>query len=65
MKTSFVIVGTVCAAVLATLQLIPINSGTELFSVGSDIEVEKAFINYIATYGRSYASKSEIPLRFE
>ena len=65
MKTSFVVVGTVCAAVLATLHMIPLNSGTQLFSIGSDIEVEKAFINYIATYGKSYASKSEIPVRFE
>jgi hypothetical protein len=65
MKTSFVVVGTVCAAVLATLQMIPMNSGTELFSMGSNIEVERAFINFIATYGRSYASKSEIPVRFE
>jgi hypothetical protein len=65
MKTSFVVVGTVCAAVLATLQMIPMNSGTKLFSAGSDVEVEKAFINYIATYGRSYSSKSEIPVRFE
>jgi hypothetical protein len=65
MKTSFVVVGTVCAAVLATLQMIPMNSGTELFSAGSDVEVEKAFINYIATYGRSYSSKTEVPVRFE
>lgn len=65
MKTSFVVVGTVCAAVLATLQMIPMNSGTELFSTGSDVEVEKAFINYIATYGRSYSSKTEVPVRFK
>ena len=65
MKTSFVVVGTVCAAILATLNMIPMNSGTQLFSINSDIEVEKAFINYIATYGKSYASKSEIPVRFE
>ncbi len=64
MKTSFVVVGTVCAAVLATLYSTPINRGTELFAGDSDIEVEKAFINYIATFGRSYASKSEIPARF-
>ncbi len=65
MKFSLVIVSTVCAAVLVTLFSNPNNGATELFSGNTDLEIEKAFINHIAKYGRTYSSKNEISARFE
>jgi hypothetical protein len=68
-KSSFknlIIVGTV-AAVCAVATLFggspaPIGSAINL---SANIEIEQAFIQYIAKYGKSYSSKDEIPKRFE
>jgi C1A family cysteine protease len=63
-----VVVGTV-AAVCAFAGLF--NNGHQSSSAGmslfsnSNIEIEQAFIQYIAKYGKSYASKDEIPERFQ
>lgn len=62
-----VIVGTVATACLvasAFFSTSSVSSGTSLFT-GKDSEVEQAFVQFIAKYGRSYASKSEIPKRFK
>ncbi len=55
------IVGYLC------LSSVPQPSDINLFATNnSEIqsEIEQAFISYIAKYGRSYASKAEIPARF-
>ena len=39
-------------------------SNTSLLQ-GDHTEIESAFIQFIAKYGKSYASKSEVPSRFE
>ncbi len=54
------------ASALAAFLLIstPTKQGTQLFT-GGEQEIEKAFIQFIAKYGRSYASKAEVPQRYE
>jgi hypothetical protein len=64
------VVGTVCAAVLLVSQQ-PYGNDMSLFSQVSSRdpviqrELEAEFVKYIATFGKSYASKSEVPRRFE
>ena len=67
LRSSFrklVIVGTVAAVcfIAALYGTAPSNTALNL---ASDVEIEQAFIQYIAKYGKSYSSKDEIPLRFE
>ena len=62
------VVGTVCAAVL--MLTVPSQHPMNLFtSTGRDPalqkELEHEFVKFLATHGKSYASKSEIPTRFE
>ena len=62
------VVGTVCAAVLFVTTNTPYSQS--LFSRSSrdpalQRELESEFVRFIATYGKSYASKTEVPTRFE
>lgn len=64
------VVGTVCAAALLLGTTTNIYSPQNLFSVSPrdpalQKEIEREFVNFIAKYGKSYASKSEVPQRFE
>ena len=51
------------AALLATTT--PVRNSSISFLSNSPTEVEQAFIKFIAKYGRAYASKEELPKRFE
>jgi Cathepsin propeptide inhibitor domain (I29)/Papain family cysteine protease len=64
-----VIVGTVAAAcVVSTLYMTAtptiLGGGVSFLSQPAG-EVEQAFIHFIAKYGKTYASKTELPRRFE
>lgn len=61
-----IIVGTV-AAVCAVATLFSANSAPigNSINLSANIEIEQAFIQYIAKYGKSYSSKDEVPMRFE
>lgn len=63
---TLVIVGTVAVSVaaLAFFSHTPIAPASN-FLQGASSEVEEAFIQYLAEYGKSYASKDAIPRRFE
>ncbi len=43
----------------------PIHNSSISFLSNAPTEVEQAFIQFIARYGRAYASKEELPKRFE
>jgi len=64
------VVGTVCAAGVLLTTTSTNYSGQTLFGVTQrdpalQKELEAEFVNFIAKYGKSYASKTEIPTRFE
>lgn len=66
-SSKLVIVGTVaavCAIGAFLANPMPSASGMNFLSVEGS-EVEQAFIQHIALYGKSYTSKSEYPFRFE
>lgn len=69
MKKALSLLALSATALVAVLYLTtPLKAPSiSLFSTVSheDIELEQAFIHYIAKFGRSYASKSEVPQRFE
>ena len=60
-------VGTVSLAcfIFAIAATTPYSThGSNLLN-SSNPEIEQAFIQFIAKYGKSYASKDELPLRYE
>jgi hypothetical protein len=59
-----VMVGTV-AAVCAIAALYGSTSNYAGLNLSSNVEIEQAFVQYIAKYGKSYSSKDELPKRFE
>lgn len=63
-KWTLVTVGTVAVACLIA-SLMPAQYPGVSFLSAQQSDVEKAFIQYIAQHGRSYASKEEYPQRFE
>ena len=54
----------VVAATVAYLYM-PNQQSVSLFQNVNESDIEKAFIDFIAKYGRSYASKTELPARYE
>ena len=63
-----IIVGTVAALCIFGSLYTPsrMSAGTNFLSLSADdSEIEVAFINHIAKYQRSYASKAELPRRFQ
>ena len=61
---NIIVVGTV-AAVCAIASLYSTSSSNAGLNLSSNVEIEQAFVQYIAKYGKSYSSKNELPLRFE
>ena len=63
---SLIIVGTVAAVcAFATFYGRYLSPKTAVINISANIEVEQAFIQYIAKYGKSYSSKEETLKRFE
>ena len=72
---ALVVVGTVCATLLfvstTTTTGAAMGDSMSLFSAmrnrdpALQKELEGEFVRFIATYGKSYASKAEVPSRFE
>ena len=68
---ALVVVGTVCAALLYVSTTTAMDDSMSLFSSmqkrdpALQKELETEFVRFIATYGKSYASKTEVPSRFE
>jgi Cathepsin propeptide inhibitor domain (I29) len=61
-------VATILAAIASTAVLMLLFSGNQHqrgMSLLENKEIEEAFIQYIARYGKSYASKEEVSKRFE
>lgn len=67
--TKFLIVGTVAltAAVIASLCLYQNSGATSSinFNMADASEKEQAFMHFIAKYGKTYASRSDINTRFQ
>lgn len=60
------LVGLASAAAVLLISTSPaLKEGKSFFAKSENAEVEQAFIQFIAKYGRSYASKHELPERFK
>ncbi len=67
-KKTLVVSALVLVALFGTLAVLNWKNGSELKGMrlfSSDREIEEAFVQYIAKYGKAYATKSEVPIRFE
>ena len=65
-NTALVLIGTVAAAALALYSMeFSGNMSTTLLQNINEKEIESEFVQFIAKYGKSYSSKSEIPARYQ
>jgi flagellar biosynthesis/type III secretory pathway chaperone len=62
-----IIISSFSLLAIGALVVLSSNKKSDFQSVTlyGDQEIEKAFIQYIARYGKSYSSKAEIPNRFQ
>jgi hypothetical protein len=64
-KKFFTLAGTVAAATVALLLSIDSVPNTLNMKMTEEPELEKAFISFIAKYGKQYASKVELSKKYE
>jgi hypothetical protein len=69
-KTTFgklIVVGTVAAvlAVAALLSGSAPSQGVNFIGSSSNIEVEQAYVEFLAKYGKTYSSKTELTTNFD